>query len=119
MMEPDGYPSELKSHVTLENHRRLRIRPLRPCEDAPIRELYARLSPQTRYQRFFSPMPALPDSVLRLLSCIDYRTGVALIASAAALAPALVLYRRSLVRGGPLSPPREAPFQVPKGQPER
>jgi len=46
-------------------------------------------------------------------------TGVALIASAAALAPALVLYRRSLVRGGPLSPPSEAPTQVPKGQPER
>jgi RimJ/RimL family protein N-acetyltransferase len=79
MMEPDGYPSELEGHVTLENHRRVDIRPLRPCEDAPIRDLYARLSPRTRYERFFSPMPALPDSVLRLLSCIDYRTGVALI----------------------------------------
>jgi DHA3 family tetracycline resistance protein-like MFS transporter len=49
----------------------------------------------------------------------DRGTGVALIASAAALAPALVLYRRSLVRGGPLSPPCEAPTQVPTGQPER
>jgi hypothetical protein len=49
----------------------------------------------------------------------DRGTGVALIASAAALAPALVLYRRSLVRGGPLSPPCEAPTQIPKGQPER
>jgi len=49
----------------------------------------------------------------------DRGTGVALIASAAALAPALVLYHRSLVRGGPLSPPGEVPTQVPKGQPER
>ncbi len=46
-------------------------------------------------------------------------TGVALIASATALAPALVLYRRSLVRDGPLSPPSEAPTQSAKGQPER
>jgi len=49
----------------------------------------------------------------------DRGTGIALIASAAALAPALVLYRRSLVRGGQLSPPSEAPTQVPKGQPEQ
>jgi DHA3 family tetracycline resistance protein-like MFS transporter len=49
----------------------------------------------------------------------DRGTGVALIASAAALAPALVLYRRSLGRGGPPSPPSEAPAQSPKGQLER
>jgi GNAT superfamily N-acetyltransferase len=91
MTEPDGYPSELESHVTLENHRHLHIRPLRPCEAAPIRDLYARLSPRTRYQRFFSPMPVLPDSVLRLLSCIDYRTGVALVAEDADAARATVV----------------------------
>lgn len=49
----------------------------------------------------------------------DRGTGVALIASAAALAPALALYRRSLVRGAQLSPPSEAHAQSPKGQPEQ
>jgi RimJ/RimL family protein N-acetyltransferase len=80
MIDQVDYPSGLDSHVTLANRRRLRIRPLRRCEDGPIRDLYARLSPRTRYLRFFSPMPMLPESVLRLLSCIDYRQGVALVA---------------------------------------
>ena len=38
------------------------------------------MSPRTRYLRFFSPPPSLPDSVLRLLTCLDYRRGIALVA---------------------------------------
>src|SRR4029077_7289917 len=56
------------------------IRPLRRCENDAIRAIYARLSPQTRYLRFFSPMPTLPDSVLRLLTCVDHRRTLALVA---------------------------------------
>src|SRR6185503_14983072 len=56
------------------------IRPLRRGEDLPIRELYAQLSPRTRYLRFFSPMPLLPDPVLRLISCVDYCRRLALLA---------------------------------------
>lgn len=56
------------------------IRPLRRCEDAPVRELYRRLSPRTRYLRFFSPMPELPESVLHLLTCVDGERGLALLA---------------------------------------
>jgi acetyltransferase len=80
MMSVDAYPSELESHITLANQRRLRIRPLRPDEDGPVRELDARLSRRTRYLRFLSPMPSLPDSVLRLLSCVDYRRRLSLLA---------------------------------------
>jgi RimJ/RimL family protein N-acetyltransferase len=80
MTDAAAYPSELDSQVRLADGRRLHIRALRPCEGKPIRDLYARLSPRTRYNRFFSPMPALPDSIVRLLSCIDYRNGVALVA---------------------------------------
>ena len=65
--------------VMLSGNRRLRVRPLRQCEDGPVRELYRRLSPRTRYLRFFSPMPELPDSVLRLLTCLDGRRGIALL----------------------------------------
>jgi acetyltransferase len=74
------YPSELDDDVTLPNEKTLHIRALRRCEDESVRGLYARLSPRTRYQRFFSPMPALPDSVLRLLTCVDYRRRLALVA---------------------------------------
>ena len=49
----------------------LEFRAVKGCEKDPIREFYARLSPRTRYLRFFSPMPVLPDSVLNLLACGD------------------------------------------------
>jgi RimJ/RimL family protein N-acetyltransferase len=76
----NAYPCDLSTYVTLSNQKRVRIRALRRCEERPIRELYARLSPRSRYQRFFSPMPALPDAVVRLLACVDYRRKLALLA---------------------------------------
>ena len=74
------YPSELEDDLTLPSRSRLRIRPLRRCEDRAIRELYRHLSPRTRYLRFSSPMPELPDSFLRLITCVDYRRRLALLA---------------------------------------
>jgi RimJ/RimL family protein N-acetyltransferase len=78
--EDAEYPSELDDNLILPNRRRLRIRALRPCEEEPIRELDAHLSPRTRYLRFFSPMPTLPDAVITLLACVDYRRRLALVA---------------------------------------
>ena len=74
------YPGELECRITLSNRRQLRIRPLRPDEDGPVRELDAHLSKRTRYLRFLSMMPALPESVLRLLVSVDYRRRLSLIA---------------------------------------
>ena len=79
-MTTDGYPLELESDILLADRRRLRIRPLRPDEYGPLRELDAGLSRRTRYLRFLSPMPELPDSLLRLLASVDYRRKVSLIA---------------------------------------
>jgi len=67
-------------YVTLPNRRRLRIRPLRRYEEDPIRELYAHLSPRSRYMRFFSVMPTLPDTVVRQLASVDGCRHVALVA---------------------------------------
>jgi diguanylate cyclase (GGDEF)-like protein len=75
-----AYPEELSAEVVLPNRRRLRIRALRRFEDGPIRELYAHLSPRTRYMRFFSPMPTLPESVVQLLVRVDYYRSVSLVA---------------------------------------
>lgn len=79
-MAVQEYPSELERCVTLSNRRQVRIRPLRPNEDGPVRELDAHLSPRTRHLRFLSPMPALPDAVLRLLATVDYRCRLSLVA---------------------------------------
>jgi acetyltransferase len=74
------YPAELNDDVTLPNQRRLHIRALRRFEDAPVRDLYSHLSPRSRYLRFFSPMPTLPESVVRLLVSVDYRQRLSLVA---------------------------------------
>ena len=42
------YPSELEGQLTLPNGNWLRIRPLRPSEDAAIREFYRHLTLRTR-----------------------------------------------------------------------
>jgi GNAT superfamily N-acetyltransferase len=57
-----------ESQIRLPNGRHVRLRELRPGEYGPVRELCARLSLRTRYQRFLSPMPVVPDSLVRVLA---------------------------------------------------
>ena len=76
----DEHPTDLDTVLILPSAGRARVRPLRRHEDRVVRDLYAHLSPRTRYQRFFSPMPELPDSVVRLLVDVDNRSRLALIA---------------------------------------
>jgi len=78
--EPSSYPTELDAHVTLTDQRRVRIRALHSREERPIRVLHARLSPRTRYLRFLSPIPTLPDALVRRLACVDYRRRLAVVA---------------------------------------
>jgi len=74
------YPTELEDHIRLPNGEELRIRPLRRGDDRSIRQLYGNLSADTRYLRFFSPLPQLPDSVLQLITGVDYCGRMGLIA---------------------------------------
>ena len=56
------------------------LRPIRP-EDAPLlRALHARLSPESRYFRFFSARTDLPLEEAQHLATVDYRTQMAIVA---------------------------------------
>lgn len=79
-MEIVPYPSQLEARLILQNRSAVRIRPLRRCDDRLIGDLYRRLSPQTRYLRFSSPMADPPDSLLRLITSVDYCRRLALVA---------------------------------------
>jgi GNAT superfamily N-acetyltransferase len=57
--------------IKLANGALLNIRPLRPGEEGAVRELCARLSLRTRYLRFFSALPVMPDSLVRMLGDVD------------------------------------------------
>jgi acetyltransferase len=77
--------------VTLPGGERVRLRPIRP-DDAPrLEELYARLSGQSAYQRFFTVMQRLPPDWARFLAAVDHLRRFALVAEeAAAPTPTLV-----------------------------
>jgi acetyltransferase len=66
--------------VTLPGGERVRLRPIRP-DDAPrLEELYARLSGQSAYQRFFIVMQRLPPDWARFLAAVDHQRRFALVA---------------------------------------
>jgi acetyltransferase len=73
--------------VTLPGGERVRLRPIRP-DDAPrLEELYARLSQQSAYQRFFTVMQRLPPDWARFLAAVDHQRRFALVAEEVAAPP--------------------------------
>ena len=74
------YPNEQEMHLILDDVGELFVRPIRP-EDAPLlRELFAELSPQSVYFRFFSPLKTFPPNMLARFTQIDYDRQIALVA---------------------------------------
>jgi RimJ/RimL family protein N-acetyltransferase len=59
---------------------RMQIRPLRAADREFLAEAFEGLSPQSRYQRFFAPLPRLTESQLDYLTDVDQRDHVALVA---------------------------------------
>lgn len=60
------------AEVTLADGTQLLIRPIVPGDADALRAGFERLSPHSRYRRFFTPMTRLSDSMLRALTEIDY-----------------------------------------------
>jgi GNAT superfamily N-acetyltransferase len=55
-------------------------RPVEPDDEARFLRLCPRLSPETRYRRFHSPVHRLPASFVRHLVCVDHDHREALVA---------------------------------------
>jgi RimJ/RimL family protein N-acetyltransferase len=56
------------------------IRPIRPEDKRGLQQGIERLSPQSRYRRFFSPVPRVTGAQLRYLTEVDHHTHEALLA---------------------------------------
>lgn len=65
-LSPDGVLIELDDTTTV------RARPIRPTDRDALLAAFDRLSLRSRYQRFFSPMKQLPESVVTRLVDIDH-----------------------------------------------
>jgi acetyl coenzyme A synthetase (ADP forming)-like protein len=74
------YPAQWESDVVLSDGATVRVRPIKPSDAAAINALHARMSDESIYLRFFSPMPQLSASLLDRFVNVDYVDRMALVA---------------------------------------
>jgi acetyltransferase len=78
--DPPGYPRELIRTVQVDWGATLRIRPIRPDDEAELRAFFERLSTRTVFQRFFRAWRKLPDEWYPRFVQVDYAQRLALVA---------------------------------------
>ncbi|MER5703035.1 GNAT family N-acetyltransferase [Micromonospora sp. NPDC002296] len=94
--------------VLLSDGTTVGLRPIRP-DDAPgIVAMHARFSERTRYLRYFSPYPRIPERDLRRFVVVDHRDREAFVVLAADRIVAVGRYERL----GPQAPEAEVAFVV-------
>jgi len=72
-------PEKPNEHV-LQDGTKVTVRPIRPTDGEMLRAGFDRLSPESRYRRFFSGMSELNDRTLRYLTHVDGHNHVAIVA---------------------------------------
>ncbi|MFI0796538.1 GNAT family N-acetyltransferase [Micromonospora rubida] len=94
--------------VLLSDGATVGLRPIRP-DDAPgIVAMHSRFSERTRYLRYFSPYPRIPERDLRRFVVVDHRDREAFVVLAADRIVAVGRYERL----GPQAPEAEVAFVV-------
>jgi GNAT superfamily N-acetyltransferase len=74
-------PPDLSESVRLHDGSLVQVRPVRADDKAALAAGFERLSPESRYRRFFSPLKRLNESDLRYLTEVDHRDHEALVAT--------------------------------------
>ncbi len=75
----EGPPRHWEADVLLRDGRTAHLRPIRP-EDAELMvEFYGRVSEESKYFRFFTPMPTLSDKDVHRFTHVDHRDRVAMV----------------------------------------
>ena len=72
-------PTHWEADVLLRDGRTAHIRPIRSDDEQLMVEFYARVSDESKYYRFFSPMPKLSERDVRRFTHVDHRDRVALV----------------------------------------
>jgi RimJ/RimL family protein N-acetyltransferase len=66
--------------VTLRSGDAMQVRPVQPSDAPALAQAYANLGEQSRYQRFFTVMPELPEATLKAAVEVDHTDHEALVA---------------------------------------
>ncbi|MFC5178804.1 GNAT family N-acetyltransferase [Nocardioides taihuensis] len=72
-------PRHWEADVLLRDGRAAHIRPIRPEDADLLVEFYSRVSDESKYYRFFSPMPRLSDRDVARFTQVDHQARVAFI----------------------------------------
>jgi acyl-CoA synthetase (NDP forming)/GNAT superfamily N-acetyltransferase len=99
---------ERSADVLLSDGSAVHLRQIRPDDAAAIVELHSRMSERTRYLRYFSPYPRIPERDLERFVNVDHRDREAFVVVSGARIMAVGRYERL----GPESPEAEVAFVV-------
>lgn len=86
--------------VLLADGSTVHIRPIRPGDADAIVELHSRFSERTRYLRYFSPYPRIPERDLQRFVNVDHADREALVVSAGGRLIAVGRYERLAAQAG-------------------
>jgi acyl-CoA synthetase (NDP forming)/RimJ/RimL family protein N-acetyltransferase len=92
--DPPGYPREWEADVLLADGGVAHLRPIRPSDADRLVIFYERVSPESKYLRFFAPYPRLSDRDVKRFTEIDYVDRVAFIVTLGAEMIAVGRYDR-------------------------
>jgi acyl-CoA synthetase (NDP forming)/ribosomal protein S18 acetylase RimI-like enzyme len=76
---PAPPPAHWEADVLLSDGRTAHIRPIRPSDAELLVDFYARVSDESKYYRFFSPMPHLSERDVARFTQVDHVDRVALV----------------------------------------
>ena len=71
---------EFREVHTLRDGTKVTLRMIRPSDKASLRDAITRLSPESRYRRFFVPLGEPTDKMLEYLTEVDGHDHVAIVA---------------------------------------
>ena len=80
---PRDYPEHWEADVLLRDGRTAHLRPILPEDAEGLVEFYENVSEQSKYFRFFAPMPHLSDRDVERFTNVDYRERVAFVLTVA------------------------------------
>ncbi|WP_279580250.1 GNAT family N-acetyltransferase [Fodinicola feengrottensis] len=72
MSTQDGYPEHRAADVLLSDGGTVHIRPIRATDADQVVALHSRFSERTRYLRYFSPYPRIPERDLKRFVTVDH-----------------------------------------------
>ena len=74
-----GYPEHWEADVLLRDGRTAHLRPILPTDAEGLVEFYEQVSEQSKYYRFFAPMPHLSDRDVERFTNVDHHDRVAFV----------------------------------------